>query len=46
MRPFFDALANSLQRFHIDNINGTKVAETRQRRIEAAVAKFVEGKKR
>ena len=46
VRPFFDALANSLQRFHIDNINGTKVAETRQRRIDSAVAKFVEGKKR
>ena len=46
VRPFFDGLANSLQRFHIDNINGTKVAETRQRRIDSAVAKFVEGKKR
>jgi len=46
VRPFFDSLANSLQRFHIDNINGTKVEETRQRRIEAAVAKFAEGKKR
>ena len=46
VRPFFDALANSLQRFHIDNINGTKVEETRQRRIDGAVAKFVEGKKR
>ncbi len=46
VRPFFDSLANSLQRFHIDNINGTKVEETRQRRIDAAVAKFAEGKKR
>ena len=46
VRPFFDALANSLQRFHIDNINGTKVEEIRQRRIDGAVAKFAEGKKR
>jgi hypothetical protein len=46
VRPFFDSLANSLQRFHIDTINGTKVEETRARRIAAAVSKFAEGKKR
>ena len=46
MRPFFDALANSLQRFHIDNINGTKSEETRLRRIDKAVELFREGKKR
>ena len=46
VRPFFDALANSIQRFHIDNINGTKSEETRQRRIDKAVELFREGKKR
>ena len=46
VRPFFDALANSLQRFHIDNINGTKSEETRLRRIDKAVELFREGKKR
>jgi hypothetical protein len=43
---FFDTLSNSLQRFHIDQINGAKTAETRQRRIDKAVATFLEGKKR
>ena len=46
VRPFFDALANSLQRFHVDNVNGTKVEETRLRRIDKAVELFREGKKR
>jgi antitoxin component of MazEF toxin-antitoxin module len=45
-RAFFDALANSIQRFHIDNVNGTKNAETRQRRIDKAVELFLAGKKR
>jgi hypothetical protein len=45
-RAFFDALSNSLQRYHIDNINGAKTAETRQRRIEKAIALFLEGKQR
>ncbi len=45
-RDFFDALANSLQRYHIDHINGAKTAQTRQRRIDAAVSLFREGKKR
>ena len=45
-RKFFDSLANSLQRYHIDNVNGAKTAETRQRRIEKAVALFAAGKKR
>jgi hypothetical protein len=45
-RTFFDSLANSLQRYHIDNVNGAKTAETRQRRIEKAVALFAAGKKR
>ena len=43
---FFAGLSNSLQRFHVDNVNGAKTAETRQRRIEKAVALFREGKKR
>jgi hypothetical protein len=43
---FFAKLSNSLQRYHIDNINGAKTAETRQRRIEKAIELFLEGKKR
>lgn len=43
---FFAALSNSLQRYHVDNINGAKTPETRQRRIEKAVALFLEGKRR
>ena len=43
---FFGKLSNSLQRFHVDNVNGAKTAETRQRRIEKAVALFREGKQR
>jgi hypothetical protein len=43
---FFEKLSNSLQRYHIDNINGAKTPETRQRRIEKAIALFREGKQR
>lgn len=43
---FFASLSNSLQRFHVDNVNSAKTAETRHRRIEKAVALFREGKKR
>jgi uncharacterized protein YdeI (YjbR/CyaY-like superfamily) len=43
---FFAALANSLQRYHVDSINEAKAAETRRRRIEKAVALFRAGKKR
>ena len=43
---FFGTLSNSMQRFHIDNINGAKTDETRQRRIEKAVSLFLEGKQR
>jgi hypothetical protein len=46
VRPFFDGLSNSLQRFHIDNVNGAKSADTRARRIEKSVALFREGKQR
>ena len=45
-RAFFDTLSNSLQRFHIDNINGAKTPETRQRRIDKSISLFLEGKKR
>lgn len=43
---FFAELSNSLQRYHIDNINGAKSPETRQRRIEKAISLFREGKQR
>lgn len=43
---FFAKLSNSLRRYHIDNINGARSAETRQRRIEKAVALFRAGKQR
>jgi hypothetical protein len=43
---FFAALSNSLQRLHIDSINGAKTADTRQRRIEKSIGLFLEGKKR
>jgi len=43
---FFATLSNSLQRYHVDNINGAKTDETRRRRIEKAIALFREGKKR
>jgi hypothetical protein len=43
---FFAGLSNSLQRYHVGNVTGAKTAETRQRRIEKAVALFREGKQR
>ena len=43
---FFAKLSNSLQRYHVDNVNAAKTAETRQRRIEKAISLFREGKKR
>jgi uncharacterized protein YdeI (YjbR/CyaY-like superfamily) len=46
VRPFFDGLSNSLQRYHVDQITGAKAAETRLRRIDKAVSLFEEGKKR
>jgi antitoxin component of MazEF toxin-antitoxin module len=45
-REFFDGLSNSLQRYHVDNVNAAKTEETRQRRIDKAVALFRAGKKR
>ena len=46
VRQFFASLSNSLQRYHIDSINGAKTEQTRQRRIEKAVELFREGRKR
>jgi bacteriocin resistance YdeI/OmpD-like protein/uncharacterized protein DUF1905 len=43
---FFAKLPNSLQRYHVDNVNGAKTAETRQRRIDKAIALFQQGKQR
>jgi hypothetical protein len=43
---FFATLSNSLQRYHVDNVNAAKGAETRRRRIDRARQLFAEGKKR
>lgn len=43
---FFGRLSNSMQRYHIDNITTAKSAETRQRRIDKAIALFLDGKQR
>ena len=43
---FFGKLSNSMQRYHIDNINAAKSAETRQRRIDKAIALFRANKQR
>jgi len=43
---FFAGLSNSLQRYHIDQVEGAKSGETRQRRIDKAVALFLAGKAR
>jgi len=45
-QAFFARLSNSLQRYHVDNVNGAKAPETRQRRIDKAIALFREGKRR
>jgi antitoxin component of MazEF toxin-antitoxin module len=43
---FFAKLSNSLQRYHVDNINAAKSLDARQRRIDKAVSLFREGKQR
>jgi uncharacterized protein YdeI (YjbR/CyaY-like superfamily) len=43
---FFGKLSNSLQRYHIDSITTAKSADTRQRRIDKAIALFRAGKQR
>jgi len=45
-RAFFGKLSNSVQRYHVDNINAAKSAGTRQRRIDKAIALFLDGKQR
>jgi len=43
---FFGTLSNSMQRYHVDNVNAAKSADTRQRRIDKAIALFRDGKQR
>lgn len=43
---FFEKLSNSMQRYHVDNINAAKADDTRQRRIEKAISLFRDGKQR
>ncbi|HEY2080715.1 MAG TPA: YdeI/OmpD-associated family protein [Streptosporangiaceae bacterium] len=43
---FFTKLSNSLQRYHVDNINAARTGETRQRRIDKAISLFRQGKQR
>lgn len=43
---FFAGLSNSLQRYHVDNVTAAKSADTRQRRVEKAIALFRAGKQR
>jgi hypothetical protein len=43
---FFGQLSNSLQRYHVDNVNGAKTSDTRQRRIDKAIALFQQGRQR
>jgi len=43
---FFAGLPNSLQRYHVDNVNAAKSADTRQRRVEKAIALFRAGRQR
>jgi uncharacterized protein YdeI (YjbR/CyaY-like superfamily) len=43
---FFGKLSNSMQRYHIDTITAAKSADTRQRRINKAIALFRAGKQR
>jgi hypothetical protein len=45
-RAFFGKLSNSMQRYHVDNINAAKSADTRQWRIDKAIALFLDGKQR
>jgi hypothetical protein len=45
-RQTFDRLSNSLKRYHVDQVNGAKSPETRQRRIDKSVSVLREGKPR
>lgn len=46
VRGFFDGLSNSLQRYHVDQVNGARAADTRSRRIDKAVGLFADGRQR
>jgi len=46
VRSFFDGLSNSLQRYHVDQINGARATDTRTRRIDKAVEGFRDGRAR
>jgi hypothetical protein len=37
---------DSMQRYHVDTITAAKSADTRQRRIDKAIALFLDGKQR
>jgi hypothetical protein len=45
-RRTFDGLSYSLKSYHVGQVEGTKNPETRQRRIEKAVATLREGRQR
>jgi len=45
-QAFFAGLSNSVQRYHIDNINAAKTDETRRRRIGKSLSLFRKGQKR
>jgi Bacteriocin-protection, YdeI or OmpD-Associated/Domain of unknown function (DUF1905) len=45
-REFFSQLSNSLQRYHVKNIEDAKAPETRQRRVDKTIALFLAGKQR
>ena len=45
-QAFVAKLSKSIQRYHVDNINAAKSAETRQRRITKAVSVLRDGRQR
>lgn len=45
-REFFGGLSNSLQRYHVDNLNAAKTDATRERRLNKALGLFLAGKPR
>lgn len=45
-KAFFEGLSDSLQRYHVDNVNGAKTDETRARRVAKSISLFRAGKSR
>jgi hypothetical protein len=45
-KAFFEKLSNSLQRYHVGNVESAKTPETRDRRIAKAIELFLAGKQR